>query len=62
MSEDKFLYWRMLMAPTGKYVIDKIKKPLMKAITTLAKSYPEYPAVYEYWVVEYSPLLGGDTL
>lgn len=31
----------MLLSPKRKYVMDKVKKPLMKAITILAKRYPE---------------------
>lgn len=41
MSEDKFIYWRMLMSPTRQYVIEKVKAPMLKAICILAKRYPE---------------------
>ena len=37
----QLLYRWMLLGPKRQYVIDKIKKPLVKAITTLAFRYPE---------------------
>lgn len=36
-----YLYRWMLMGSGRQYVIEKIKKPLLKAITTLALRYPE---------------------
>lgn len=37
----RFLFKWILRGSTRQYVIDKIKKPMMKAIITLASRYPE---------------------
>ena len=38
---EKFYRNQVLLGSMGKYIKDKVKKPLMKAITRLANMYPE---------------------